>query len=160
MNRHPDTEEAIRRGQLCPYCGKDTVYHKTSDMVYRQDYGPIWMCAPCQAWVGVHHAGRRALGRVANAELRFWKKMAHDAFDPLWKRKVQYGIRKDAGLSQGRNYKQFKNACRNAAYAWLTKAMELPPEHAHIGMFTVEQCKKVIALCEPFLQPRKPELAT
>lgn len=159
MKRHPDNDEAIRRGQLCPYCMKDTVYIKSSAGVYHgRDYGPLHICWDCRAWVGVHHGGRRALGRVANAELRAAKSLAHKSFDALWKRKVQRGIMKDAGLSHGRNYKCWKNACRNKAYQWLSEAMGIPKHQTHIGMFDIEQCKRVVALCEPYLI-RKPQFA-
>lgn len=68
------------------------------------------------------------LGRLANAELRYWKKEAHAAFDPLWK------------------YGRFKGY-RNAAYAWLAERMGLPVEKTHIGMFDVRECKKAIQIC-------------
>jgi hypothetical protein len=74
------------------------------------------------------------MGRLANEELRYWKKEAHAAFDPIWQGKVNLGWGK---------YK-----ARNSTYEWLAKEMKLPVEHAHIGMFDVNQCKKVVELCK------------
>lgn len=50
---------------------------------------------------------------------------AHEVFDELWK----------SGLMS-----------RKAAYAWLARAMELPPGRAHIAQFNVEQCERVVEL--------------
>lgn len=85
----------------------------------------VYLCRPCDAYVGVHKGSDTPLGRLANAELRYWKKRAHAAFNPLW----QYG--------------RFKHR-RNAAYAWLSEELQLSREQTHIGMFDVDLCKKVI----------------
>lgn len=37
---------------------------------------------------------------------------------------------------------------RNAGYAWLSQQMGLPPEQTHIGMFDVDQCKRVVEICK------------
>ena len=72
----------------CPYCGS-AVELKDSAVVYHgRSYGPIYLCSrwpECDAYVGVHKGTERPLGRLANAELREWKKRAHAAIDDLWK---------------------------------------------------------------------------
>ncbi len=85
----------------------------------------IYLCKPCRAWVGVHKGTDTPLGRLANAELRIWKRAAHTAFDPLWQR------------GRFRGY-------RNAAYDWLAKEMGLPRDQTHIGMLDVDQCRQAI----------------
>ena len=55
------------------------------------------------------------------------KKAAHAAFDPLWK----------YGPYRGR---------RNEAYRWLSEKMGTPIEFTHIGMFDVDQCRKVVRI--------------
>jgi len=89
----------------------------------------VYLCRPCDAYVGVHKGTDRPLGRLANAELRHWKNAAHASFDPLWQ----------FGKYRGR---------RNDAYRWLAEKMGLPEEKTHIGMFDVAQCQKVIILTE------------
>lgn len=79
------------------------------------------------AYVGCHKGTNKPLGRLANAELRLWKRKAHAAFDPLWK----YGV--------------FKGR-RKEAYRWLATVMRLPEEKAHIGMFDVAECKRLISI--------------
>lgn len=118
----------------CPYCGKPAVLTDSAE-VYRRSYGMIWICRPCKAWVGTYKDGKNTpLGRLANAELRDWKKKAHAWFDPLWKAKIR---RDHCG----------KTEARTAAYAWLAKKLGIPGEECHIGMFDIEMCKKVIEIC-------------
>lgn len=111
---------------LCNYCGGATEYVDSS-IVYRRSYGMIYYCRPCHAWVGVHRGTNRPLGRLANAELRHWKKLAHAAFDPIWKN----------GIMQ-----------RSTAYGWLSTQLGTPRDQTHIGMFDVAQCKQVIHVCK------------
>lgn len=109
----------------CDYCGRPTLY-TDSAVVYSRSYGMIYYCPPCSAWVGVHRGTNKPLGRLANAELRGWKKKAHAAFDPLWQ--------------QG-------HMNRHAAYAWLAQQLGIPEKQTHIGMFDVHQCQQVVRIC-------------
>lgn len=111
----------------CDYCGGPTEF-VDSEVIYGTSYGKIYLCRRCNAYVGVHKGSDCPLGRLANAELRHWKKAAHDAFDPIWR------------------YGRFRGR-RNAAYRWLAERMKLPVEKTHIGMFDVTQCKAVIQIC-------------
>lgn len=132
----------------CPYCARPALF-VTGEVIYphRPDlYGlRFWRCAPCDAYVGCHKAGTHAvyngrqrkhdgtepLGRLANAQLRSAKRMAHAYFDPLWQ-------------SQG----QARFRSRTLAYKWLSERMGLPPERTHIGEFDVLQCHEVVELCK------------
>lgn len=127
--------ELINTGRLCPYCFSKTEYVDSIE-VYSRSYGMIYLCRPCKAWVGVHKNTDRALGRLADCELRDAKKLAHFYFDSLWKRK----------MSQGLN----KNHARGKAYRWLAGELNIDPELCHIGMFDVEQCNRVIELCKTY----------
>jgi hypothetical protein len=111
----------------CDYCGKHAllvpgtqIYPHRPDLARKH----FWYCGCSDAYVGCHEGPEnRPLGRLANKELREWKKRAHAAFDPIWK--------------SGRMR-------RREAYARLSKALELSPEQTHIGMFNVDYCKRVI----------------
>ncbi len=72
------------RKVYCDYCGRETEY-VDSKVIYGKSYGKIYLCRNCMAYVGVHKGTDKPLGRLANAELRNWKKAAHAVFDPLWK---------------------------------------------------------------------------
>lgn len=121
------------RKVYCDYCGRRAEY-VDSKAIYGTSYGMMYLCRNCMAYVGVHKGTDKPLGRLANAELRKWKKNAHAAFDPLW----QYG--------------PFKHR-RKAAYRWLAKQMGLPVDQTHIGMFDVGQCKQVIEIVRKFRHP-------
>lgn len=119
---------------ICPYCQQQTEY-VSSSVVYRgRDYGMIYLCRKCDAWVGCHKGTTSPLGRVADAELREAKKAAHAAFDPIWRAKMT------------NQYSKFR--ARNEAYAWLAQALGIPREDCHIGMMDVELCLRTIAACK------------
>jgi len=124
--------QLINKGKVCPYCGNGTEY-RDSEVVYGRSYGMIYICVPCDAYVGVHKGSNRSLGRLANKELREWKKLAHAAFDPLWKKKMSAGFSKHEARSKG--------------YVWLSNQMELHIDETHIGMMDVDKCKMVIEIC-------------
>lgn len=118
---------------LCPYCGEHAelvgghvVYPHRPDLRARW----FWLCRPCGAYVGCHKGTISPLGRLANAELRAAKIVAHAAFDRLW---------------NGTNLR------RKDAYRMLAHRMGIPAEECHIGMFDAEQCRRVIDVCKTFL---------
>ena len=121
----------------CPYCGEQVCFLKSSEEVYGKDYGPLYACLPCKAWVGCHPNTTKPLGILANSELRHRKRMAHYYFDRLWKRKM---------------YKEkcTKGRARRKGYKWLSEQLSVPKELCHIGMFDVETCKRVEELCKQF----------
>jgi hypothetical protein len=120
----------------CDYCGNDAEF-VGGDVIYphRPDLASkkFYACFPCDARAGCHpdHTakgggqgkGDTPLGRLANAELRKAKMMAHAAFDPLWR----------SGKMS-----------RRRAYALLADRMGLAESDCHIGMFDVNQCHAVI----------------
>ena len=118
---------------ICPYCSRPAVFTPNSTSVYHgHDYGPLWLCNPCQAWVGCH-ADTTPLGRLANKELRRLKVRAHTAFDVLWK---------SGHMSRG------------GAYAWLADRMEVTKDQCHIGLFNEAQCLLVETVCRQWVAGR------
>ncbi len=118
-------------GWSCPYCGNSTKLVEDS-RIYGRSYGAkCYICEPCGAWVGCHKGTDKALGRIANKELRELKHQAHEAFDPLWK---------EGYLP------------RTAAYEVLSAVFGLPTEQTHIGMFDEDMCRKVISLSNIILK--------
>jgi hypothetical protein len=115
---------------ICGYCGKDAklvtgeiIYPHRADLFFQK----FWQCKPCDAYVGTHKGGTVPLGRLANAELRQWKVVAHAAFDSIWR---------DGAMS------------RSQAYDWLSKRLGISPEETHIGQFDVVTCQRVVNLCK------------
>ncbi len=126
----------LQRWVKCPYCEQPAKL-VDSQIIYGRSYGMAWFCKPCDAWVGCHKNSKThaPLGRLANAELRDWKKKAHAVFDLLWQRKM-------------RRDKCTKGKARKAAYGWLAKQLEITVKDCHIGMFNIEKCKKVVEACK------------
>lgn len=124
------SEQLISQGLLCPYCLNLTEYVDSS-IIYGKSYGMIYLCKRCDAWVGVHRGTSKALGRLANKTLRFWKKETHKYFDNIWMRKKCAGAR-----VQG--------------YKWLASQLGINSDQCHIGMFDINLCKKAIEACKPY----------
>jgi len=126
----------------CAECGAPMVLRRAA-----KGFKPgssFWGCSrypQCRATHGAHPDGQ-PLGTPGDPETRAWRIRAHEVFDALWK---GYG-----GSARGR------------AYRWLQKAMRLDEEACHIGRFTSDQCKEVVALGltqKPFVLPLAEERA-
>lgn len=111
-------QELIYSGKVCAYCGSKTVFGKVKS--YNR-----WTCPDCGSYVGCHKGTDKALGRVADADLRRYKSYAHTYFDKLWR---------------------CGDMSRAQAYKWLSNKLGLPPEYTHIGMFSIKTCKRVCAI--------------
>lgn len=110
---------------ICPYCGQPAKLTDSTHLYGGRSYGLVWDCRPCDAYVGVHRNSPKhaPLGRLANKELRTWKMKAHAAFDPLWK--------------SGR-------MSRKDAYRLMQRLLGVGKKDAHIGMFDVGQCRRLV----------------
>lgn len=129
---------------ICPYCGRSAVL-VLDDEVYTRSYGGhVWLCRPCEAWVGTHRNSPRhiPLGRLAKADLRRMKVVAHAGFDDLWKAAMKH-----RGWAKG--------YARLAAYRWLAKEMDMPIKQCHIGMMDEAQTQRVIDIVHNVLARRK-----
>lgn len=116
-------------GKVCPYC-KGKSEFVDSSVIYGTSYGMIYLCRKCVAYCGVHKGTRNSLGRLANSELRFWKKEAHKYFDMVWK-------------TEGMD--------RSELYKMLSESLSIPPEYCHIGMFSIITCKQVVVWSKTLL---------
>lgn len=118
----------------CPECGLPARLVNSAVIYGGRSYGNAYVCAnypECDCYVGCHgnaeKPSERPKGTLAGPDLREWRKAAHEAFDLPWK-------------SGG--------AKRREMYAWLADALGMTADECHIGLFDVETCKRVIAVCE------------
>lgn len=124
----------------CDYCKRPAKFHSDSKHIYGgRDFGAVWDCRPCDAYVGCHPDGSPK-GTLAKAERRDLRKAAHYAFDPLW---LDWrGAYPDAQRSTAK----IRHVMRVRAYEWLAHHMQLPFEQTHIAMFDEAKCVQVIKL--------------
>lgn len=130
----------------CDYCGTRAVLARSGDerYPYRDDHGPVWMCAACQAWIGIHARSTRnvPLGRLADAALRDAKSRLHDVLEPL----VAGKIRRD-------RVNPFEARAR--AIRWVAEQLAFDPLPASIHNLSLEQCEQAIAHVEAFIAQRR-----
>lgn len=115
----------MKKPTICRYCGSKVVLTDSSK-IYGKDYGKIYLCTNCNAFVGVHKKSDKPLGTLANSILRAKRKETHQVFDKFWKD---------------------NNMSRTEGYKWLSRQMGLPYQSTHIGYFELEECQRVIDLC-------------
>jgi len=91
--------------------------------------GLFYGCSSYPACTGTHgaHPDGSPLGNPGDARTREARKLAHDAFDMLWK----------AGKMS-----------RDEAYQWLSRKLKINRSSAHISRFDVETCERVIKLAK------------
>jgi len=130
-------QENVYSGKTCPYCNSTTKV-VSEEFIYGRSYNNKSMICcvnfpKCDSYVGTHEEDGSSLGRLANSELRKYKKVCHDWFDKIW---------------------MDKHLTRNEAYEWLSDELEIPLDYTHIGFFNITTCKKVIKLCINFLDKK------
>ena len=123
-------DKDILAGLVCPYCGRNTELIDSAEIYHGKSFGWMYICRPCDAYVGCKTGTKESLGRLANAELRKYKQAAHDVFDLIWK---------DNHIN------------RTEAYTWLSQKLGIDRDFTHMGMFDVDQCKQVIELACHYL---------
>lgn len=133
----------------CPYCGQGATFYPSSELFYGgRNFGPLWACIPCHAWVGCHKGTRTPLGNLADSRTRRLRNEAHRFFDHMW-------IRRWYELSPHRRNQDLQAVVRGNAYDWLAGKLQLTKAECHIGQFDAARCEEVIKLCKPFYQPQK-----
>jgi hypothetical protein len=130
----------------CDYCGAPATLARAGDERYphRDDHGPLWICADCQAWVGVFPRSARnvPLGRLADAHLRELKSRLHAMLEPL----AQAKVRRD-GCSI------FEARAKGLKWLMQQIGAELA-EKVSIHALDADQCARAILVIEQFAQHR------
>lgn len=131
---------------VCDYCGAKAVFVRSDEdgYPYRDDHGPLWVCTPCEAWIGIFPRSTRRvpLGRLANAELRDAKARLHAALEPM----VQGKLRRDGG-------NVFE--ARSKGYRWLAGELNIPEDQCTIHQLDADQCKAAVDVIERFAASRR-----
>lgn len=124
----------------CGECGKPAglvqgalIYPARSDLATK----PFWRCCVCFAYVGCHPDTMLPLGTPAGPVTRRARNAAHDAFDPIWRRKV---LRDGVPIF----------AARGAAYRWLAGQLGIEVKACHVGMMDEATARRVVEVCAPY----------
>ena len=119
---------------VCPYCLLNAELIDSA-AVYGRSYGMIWLCQPCQAWVGVHKGSKdhKPLGTLAREELRKSRQLAHKELDPHWQVLMEQGHK--------------KGVARQLIYAKLATEMGVDVKSCHIAQFDERSCSMVVSIC-------------
>lgn len=144
--RKPTVDRFIDRYYLpkeCPYCGNNIIYTDSAE-IYGRSFGMIYLCRPCNAYVGVHKGTHYPMGSLANVELRQKRKEAHHYFDQIWFK---------PSLEDGTKARK-----RLDAYKWLSKNLGIAREQCHIGYFDINICNEVIKLSKARLKKMGKEI--
>ena len=132
--------EAVEYDVRCPDCGtKMTLRFTAKHDKFKRSLGgrpnkkttSVWYGCPkwpdCKGSHGAHPNGK-PLGIPANKETKAARIRAHAAFDYLW---------------QDKDMPYYEN--RSGAYAWITRALDIEGEDAHIAKFDEQQCEQLVA---------------
>lgn len=95
----------------------------------------VFFVCPCGAWTGSHEGTAVPRGRPGNALTRQMRTLAHEAFDPIWRR------------SHIRRRDKHRAQARARAYRWLAQELGLHIDDCHIGLFDAAMCERVIQVC-------------
>lgn len=119
-----ENRQPVEHDLICPEC--------RSPMRLRESqFGLFYGCSrypKCKATHGAHPTGE-PFGIPAGPETRKWRIRAHEEFDKLW-------------------HGEHATMSRAQAYRWMIVNMALPADEAHIGRFSVDQCKRLIVALE------------
>ena len=115
---------------ICPYCKKEAKF-VTGEYVHpfqlQHKDKNYYICDACDAYVGCHKGTRKALGTLANSELRTLRITVHQKFDYIWA---------NGAMS------------RKKAYMALSTKLNIPLAKCHIADFDINRCKKVLEIIE------------
>lgn len=122
----------------CPYCGSPVLL-RSADGIYQSNNRntKLYVCASyprCDAYVRVHSGTNIPVGSMANGNLRFLRRKAHQNFDKLYM----------TGLMS-----------KQDAYNWLAGILQAPRSQAHIGYLGEYYCQLVIDESRKLLENRQ-----
>ncbi|WP_347136434.1 zinc-finger-containing protein [[Clostridium] symbiosum] len=121
------------RPKICNICGEKVEYISNAE-IYGRQYGSgfCYRCTACGAYVGTHKPWPdKAMGILANAEMREWKIRCHDLFDSFWRQSGK-GMQKR----------------RQKLYRRLAEEMGIAVTECHFGYFKLEQLKQAYTILE------------
>lgn len=113
----------------CPCCGGEVRLVNNSEIYNGRSFGEwpyMYLCKPCDAYVGLHPATDIPLGTMATKVGREARKSSKQMFHKLM---------------------EIKGFARTQMYEWLAERMKIPVGECHFGWFNEEQSATAEAIC-------------
>mgnify|MGYP000667981711 CR=1 FL=1 len=122
---------------VCVECGRMGVATTGAVLFPNQPHisTRVFFVCPCGAWTGSHEGTALPRGRPGNALTRQMRALAHEAFDPIWRR------------SRIKKRDKHRKDVRSRAYRWLAGELGIDIDDCHIGLFDAAMCEWVIQVC-------------
>ena len=117
----------------CNICNGDVIYISNSK-IYGKEYGSgkCYYCTKCGSYVGTHKTNhKKALGILANKEMRDMKMKCHSLFDLKWKNE---------------STSKKRHIARRKAYKELANKLNISIYDCHFGYFTLDMLNKAYAI--------------
>ena len=128
----PDPGQGTEEQKVeCPVCGRPMRFHVSAD----RDW---WGCSGYPECDTQQSAGSDGLplGIPGDKETRQARMRAHDVFDPIWERSVEFYGRESNSQSRGR----LLTIARSRAYLWLADRLGMTRDECHIARMDVFHC--------------------
>lgn len=122
------------RPKRCNLCGGKVELVENSK-IYGRKYGSgyMYLCTKCGASVGTHaNEPDKALGILANEEMRFYRKACHNLFDKQWRIDELNGSQ--------------KTEKRTIAYKNLAQKLHIDVEECHFAYFDLKMLKQAFQI--------------
>lgn len=131
MDRHsnghpepPTDEYPPDPPEICRYCRAPVQLLSVEDVFGESEFsGKLYYCEACGARVGTRSGTDAPLGYLADAELRRWRRVLHEALDPIWQ-ETQWP--------------------RSRAYSLIEEVLDVPEERAHVAMLSQPEIKNMV----------------
>jgi hypothetical protein len=123
---------------ICPYCRENAV------LIEDPNGKTVWVCRPCDARANIVPGSKRSIpaGRLAKRDLRDFQRLAHKAFDPLWKQRMR--------RAKHRGHRKHAKAVYEKAHEWLANKLGISKKECSISWMDKETCEFVVRICEKF----------
>lgn len=113
----------------CPKCNNEAIWCENKE-IYGKNYGKsymMWLCKPCDMYVGCHNNTKVPLGIMSDKETRKLKMEVKN----MWIKKTMGDWNRTGHNKKGKHY--FK----------LSQQLGIPIEKTHFGLFDKETLLKV-----------------
>ncbi len=145
---------------VCPDCGGALILQPKPahwKIESRKKSQWVYLCArwpACRGLCSAHPDGTPQ-GTPADKETRRARNLTHLAFDPLWQGAIfissYHHILKGEGRGapkRKRALERIKSTHRRWTYQWLADRLGISFDDCHIGLFDIETCRRVYAICK------------